>query len=445
MKSASLLSAVVVLLAACATPSPSCPTPEQSLCSGNCFDLQSDAMNCGACGAVCGAQQTCQAGKCSSIVCLQPDVYAACWVGGGLVGICSETGAQTPTAIVAPGLGDGGSGNAVVPNLQAGVFTGADTLWLLDYENNQLDVVDVAKWPPVPVIAISAASSDAGSDSSFSVNQMLSCDGMVMALRTATPLLEGYDPATFLRVGEVSLVSDAGYQFPAAVACDGDHTAYVTDSYNNTVTAVDLDTFKITAQTSLPASDQLPPLSDGGTISPSLTGVAFTVAASGEVLVSLQNLDPSYNAVAPSTTFTLDPALTTWSAPVDPGSQCLDAFQIVASSDQSTAYLACAGVFDSSNATTVQPYNSAGYLGVIGLGSVKTAAEAPIMTTLSNPTNLAVLKNGLLAISDYSPQSEVGFYNPADGGISYVTVNCPLLPDGGLNPQQGVTAVIAAP
>jgi hypothetical protein len=442
MKLTSLVLIVLALSAACAIPTPSCPVPGQSECSGTCVALQSDSMNCGSCGTVCSANQACLAGTCGPGSCVQPDVYAACWVGGGLVGICSDTGVQTSTATIV-GLGDGGSGSVVVPNLQAGLFTGADTLWLLDYQNNQLDVVDVAKWPPLPVIAISAASSDAGSDSSFSVNQIVSCDGMVLALRTATPLLEGYDLGTFTFVNEVSLASDAGYQSPAGVACDGDHTAYVTDSYNNTVTAVDLDTFTITAQTSLPAGDQLPPLSDGGVISPSLTGVAFAEAANAKVLVSLQNLDPSYEPIAAATTFEIDPALTTWSSPIDPGAQCLDAFQIVISPDQSTGYLACAGLFDSSNATTVQPYNTAGYVGVVSVTGA--TAQAPITTTVSNPSNLVVLKNGLLAIGDYSPQSEVAFYNPADGGISYVAVDCPLLPDGGLNPQQGITAVIAAP
>ncbi len=145
----------------------------------------------------------------------------------------------------------------------------------------------------------------------------------------------------------------------------------------------------------------------------------------------------NYFPAASSTTFEIDPALTTWSKPIDPGEQCLDAFQIVVSPDQLTAYLACTGILNSANATTVQPYNAAGYTGVIGTASA--SALPPIATTLSNPSSLAVLKNGLLAIGDYSPQSEVAFYNPADGGISYVTVNCPLLPDGGLSPQQAVT------
>ncbi len=439
MKFASLSCALLVLLAACATPSPSCPIVGQSECAGVCFDLQSDATNCGSCGTVCATQQTCQAGKCSSSVCVKPDVYAACWVGGGLVGICSETGAQTSTAIVALRPGDGGSGAPVVPELNGGVFSGAAILWLLDNENNQIDVVNTASWPPTDVIAIGAAAGD----STYSVDQLMSCDGMVLALRTATPLLEGYDPGTFAFVNEVSLATDAGYNYPAAMACDGDHTAYVTDSANNTITAVDLESFKVTAQTSLPLADQLPALADGGAISPSLTGIAFAETGSGpEVVVSLQNLS-SYVPVAPSTVFELDPALTTWSSPIDPGAQCIDAWQIVVSADQSAGYLACAGLFDSSNATTVQPYNSTGYVGVVGTGS-KTAM-APVTTTVSNPTNLAVLKNGLLAIGDYSPQAEVGFYNPTDGGVSYVNVNCPLLPDGGVNPQQGVTAVVAAP
>src|SRR5580700_2886715 len=158
MKSISLVLPLILLSAACTNPSPACPTPEQTLCSGNgtraqnedaglCVDLQSDAKNCGSCGTACGIQQTCQAGKCSSSVCLQPDVYATCWAGGGVVGICSQTGAQTSTAIVAPGSG----GQAVVPNLIGGVFSGASLLWLLDNANNQIDVTNVGTWPPVSV------------------------------------------------------------------------------------------------------------------------------------------------------------------------------------------------------------------------------------------------------------------------------------------------------
>jgi hypothetical protein len=270
---------------------------------------------------------------------------------------------------------------------------------------------------------------------------------MVLALRTGTPLLAAYDPATFKLLNEVSLATDAGYNYPAAVACDGKHTAYVTDSYINSVVAVDLSTFTITAQTALPASD-VTALPDGGPISASLTAVAVETSASGStVLVAAQNLDSDYFPVANGTVFELNAGLTTWSAGIAPkavadgGVGCLDPFQMAVSTDQSTAYLACAGILDTAGATTVQPYNPTGDVGVISGQS----AGSTVVTTLSNPTSVAVLKNGLVAIGDNSPQAEVAIYNPADGGLIYVSVDCPVLSDGGLYPLQGVTSLVAAP
>lgn len=41
-----------------------CPTGQA--CCGRCADLQTDADNCGACFAACGADETCVAGSCTS-------------------------------------------------------------------------------------------------------------------------------------------------------------------------------------------------------------------------------------------------------------------------------------------------------------------------------------------------------------------------------------------
>jgi len=438
MKNAAAVLAVCAL-AACGNPSPPCPAG-QTQCESTCTSLQTDAQNCGSCGNACGNGQSCVAAKCTTLTCDHPDMFAACWVGGGVTGVCSDTGIPTGTAVVALAPGDAGTVNGVVPQFSSAVFASSSRLWLLDEENNQIDIVDVSSWPPTAVFAIGAAPGD----SAYSVTQLSACDGMILALRTATPVLEAYQPTTpYTLLGQVSLASDAGYQFPAAMACDGQQTVYVTDSANNTLTSVDLGTFTVTAQTTLPASDQLPPLPDGGVIMPYLTGVAVASSLTGgKVLVSLENLGPSYAPVADSSVFEVDPGLTTWSSPIDPV-QCLNVFQIAISADHATAYLACAGIFDSAGATTVQPYNDAGALGVVTVAG--GIAKPTVMTSLSNPASVALLKNGLVALGDFSPQSEVGFYNPVDGGIATVAVNCPVLPDGGLYPNQGVTAVVAAP
>jgi len=145
MKSASLLPAVVVLLAACATPSPSCPTPGQSECSETCFDLQSDAMNCGACGAVCGASRL--PGRKMFLERLpRAGRLRRCWVAGSR-GICSET---APRLLPPSSRPRRVMGRSAVSRLPGRPVHGTNILWLLDTENNQLDVEDVAKWPPPP-------------------------------------------------------------------------------------------------------------------------------------------------------------------------------------------------------------------------------------------------------------------------------------------------------
>lgn len=58
-------------------------------CGQSCVVLAEDAQNCGACGNVCGAKQTCHAGVC------QYDVVVACLTAGQLVGVDDASLAQT--------------------------------------------------------------------------------------------------------------------------------------------------------------------------------------------------------------------------------------------------------------------------------------------------------------------------------------------------------------
>ena len=434
-------------LAGCNHPSPACP-PNQTQCGAACFNLQSDSNNCGACGAFCSTDQVCVAGACTYDTCSQPDVYATCLQGAGLVGVCSATGFQLPTATISAPSPDAGS-DLVIGELASSVFVGdAGSLWLLDYENSQIDIVNVSSWPPV---AANAQSIYAGVTGTFDPIQLITCDGMVLVLRQESALLEGFDAQTHALSGEVSLVfSDAGgFYSPGAAACDGDHKVYVTDSANNLVTAIDLSQidstghFAIAAQTTLPASDYPAALPDGGTISPYLTAIAVSTGVAPFVVVALENLGPDYNPAAPATVFRIDPALQTWSSPGNPGATCENTFSITTSPDQTTTYEACAGIFDTASATTVQPGNANGYVGVTTIAG--PTAQTPIKTTLSNPTSLAFLRNGLLAIGDDFSDARIAFYNPADGGVTYASVACPGLADGGINPLQTISSVVAAP
>ncbi|MEI8258916.1 MAG: hypothetical protein WCJ30_24875 [Deltaproteobacteria bacterium] len=57
----------------------SCPAGV-TLCGSTCVDLRVDRNNCGACGAVCGAGQTCSSGSCA---CGCSAGRTVCWTGCG--------------------------------------------------------------------------------------------------------------------------------------------------------------------------------------------------------------------------------------------------------------------------------------------------------------------------------------------------------------------------
>jgi hypothetical protein len=60
------LAALVALLAACASPQP-CPKPLVE-CGGQCVDIQSSHLDCGACGRTCAAGEVCLGAACTGSV-----------------------------------------------------------------------------------------------------------------------------------------------------------------------------------------------------------------------------------------------------------------------------------------------------------------------------------------------------------------------------------------
>jgi hypothetical protein len=180
----------------------------------------------------------------------------------------------------------------------------------------------------------------------------------------------------------------------------------------------------------------MPPLADGGTISPSVYGVAVAGTASdARVFFGLQNFGPDYSVVAESTILYSDPNLQSIVGSVAPGPQCFNMGSLIASPDGTLVYGVCGGAY-------LATPNPSSYLSVtdVASGTAKPLIELP----LSNPFGLATLRDGRLAIRD-NGQARVAFYNPFDGGVSSLDVDCPGYSDGGINPEQYISAVVAAP
>jgi hypothetical protein len=81
-----------VALAACGaskTEIKECALPGSTPCGGTCVNLQEDQLNCGACGTVCPAGKSCDAGVCSA-TCAAPLVKC----GSGATSFCANTQAD---------------------------------------------------------------------------------------------------------------------------------------------------------------------------------------------------------------------------------------------------------------------------------------------------------------------------------------------------------------
>jgi hypothetical protein len=91
-----------------------CETGKQS-CPSGCADLQTDTQNCGKCGNVCSAGQSCKSGQCVDQGCASPEVcgtfvFGAC--GGSSSCVCYTAASGTggcSTDFPCAGLSDCGS------------------------------------------------------------------------------------------------------------------------------------------------------------------------------------------------------------------------------------------------------------------------------------------------------------------------------------------------
>jgi hypothetical protein len=366
-------------------------------CSGSCVDQALDPRNCGGCSHVCGNTELCQQG-----VCVGPDLYAVCF-SGSLVGYHSRTGeGLTPFTVSVP-VADGGA--PVVPFALGLIFSDAKTLWLLDTINSLVDVLDVSQWPPA-VLGVTHVGQ--------SPNQLLVCNGLMLVVNSVDGTLQGIDLTTRQTVNEVSLGPGTN---PFLAACDGEHTAYVTDYSSGDVKAVDLNSWTVTATLAIPPQDFAPGAR------PYPQGVAYGHPAgqdAGRVFVSLGNAVIDGGIFAPqgdALVLEIDAALQAVQAVLDPGRNCTNGAYLAASADGTQLLESCGGVFGAETS------------GFVAWMSAPQGQTGLIPVPVANPSTVAVLKNGLAAVDGSGNQLAV--FNPFDGGLVQVFSPCPTLPDGG--------------
>ncbi|MHB1845412.1 MAG: MXAN_6577-like cysteine-rich protein [Deltaproteobacteria bacterium] len=380
---------------------------------GGCVDVTRNPQHCGACGTACPSYESCQAGGCGG----GPALFAACYHSGLLVPLQSDGGAPlAPWPVVAPSPLDGGLPVPANPNSL--VFTDPKTLWLLDTGNAQVDVLDLSTWPPTPKVSIGTGGPDYP-------NQLLLCAGKVVVVVSGNNTVETIDPMTYA-VGAIALGAlDAGNN-PFLAACDGAHTLYVTDSVGQAVRSVDLTAGTVTATLLVP---------DAGAGSPDPSGIAYASVGGGELLVTLENLAPSYCPTgAPADVLELPTSLQSIAGAIDPGPTCVNAGYLALSPDGSLAVEACGGDYG-----FCPGGNGSGTLALIDVatGTVRGLVTVP----LGAPSGMAFLASGQLAVAD-SASGSVALLLPDGGSVSALAA-CPAGPDGG--PGEFVGAVIAAP
>jgi hypothetical protein len=381
-------------------------------CSGSCVDLTKDPQNCGSCSHSCQAVELCEQGACQG-----PDLFAVCF-SGSLVGYHSQMGpALTPFTVSVP-ASDGGA--PIVPGGLGLLFTDSRTLWLLDTSNSRVDVLDITQWPPAVLGSVPTGQAP---------NQLVLCDGLVLVVNSVDGTVQGIDAATRQTVNEVFVGAGTN---PYLAACDAAHGAYVTDWVTGDVKAVNLTSWTVTATFPIPSQD----VATGAMPYPQGVAFATGVGDAGAVFVALGNaaIDGGiFGPLGDALVLELDPALQSVRTVLDPGTSCTNGSYLGVSRDGIEVFESCGGVYGE---------ETSGFIAPIATSSGAVGSLIPV--PLANPSTLAVLKNGLLAVDGSGNQVVV--FNPNDAGIVQLLAPCPTLPDGGtVSPFDFVGGLVATP
>jgi hypothetical protein len=355
--------------------------------------------------------------------CIHADFYAACYHSGAIIPIQLDGGMLPPSAISAPPP-DGG-----LPSVPAKpsslLFTDANTLWYLDNQNNQIDVLNVNVWPPTVRATIATG---------MGPWQLVACDGMIISINSTDNTIQGIDPNSYMIVGEANVGNGESPQFGA---CDGKHTFYVTNFGKGDVQALDLSAtpvFTNIGKYTVPLEDIVPGPS-GDTVIAAPQGITFFPSdAGGGVFFTVASLDTSagYVPTGRGSVTATDALILTKHANIPNDAACENPAFLVPSPNGTEILETCGGNYTvdagSNEIARIRPDN----LSSQGGWSVPIAA----------PTRMAVLKNGMVAVTD-SASARVAVFDPNNNG-SLLGVFEPC-PDGGPHSLEYVQDVAVEP
>jgi hypothetical protein len=360
--------------------------------------------------------------------CIHADFYAACYHSGAIVPVQLDGGTLPPEPITAP---TPDSGLRPLPAQPSSLlFTDADTLWYLDNANSQIDVLNVGVWPPTVRATIATG---------FGPWQLVACDGMIVSINSTDNTIQGIDPNTFAILGEANVGTG---ESPTLGACDGKHTFYVTNFGNGTtlaggdVQAVDLSStpvFTNIGKYTVPQEDIVPGPS-GDTVIAAPAGIAyFPSDAGGGVFFTVASLDTTANYVPAgrgSVTAT-DALLLTKRANIPNDAACENPAFLLPSPNGTEILESCGGNYTvdagSNEIARIRPDN--------------LSSQGGFSVPLANPTRMAALQNGLVAVAD-AASAKVAVFDPTNGNLIGVFEPCP---DAGPHGMEFVQDVAVAP
>jgi hypothetical protein len=327
-----------------------------------------------------------------------------------------DGGVLTPVPITAP-QPDGGR---IVPASPISLlFTTDTTLWLLDTINNQIDVLNVAVWPPEVTGSIATGAAP---------NQLVACDGMILSINSLDNTIQGIDPTSMQTLKEVNVGMGENPYFGV---CDGQHTLYVSDYSGGNVKSIDLTTFQVLNTFPIPAQAIVAD-PDGGAVSAAPQGVAFYPNdAGGTVFVTVASLDTNSNPTGPGSVVATDGLLLQQLAIIGNGASCLNPAFLASSQDGTQIFESCGGSY----AFDGGPSNE-----IARIRPADLSSAAPFSVPLYHPYLMAVLKNGMVAVSD-ATTPQVAVFNPADGTMEGVYSPCL---DAG-HKFNNISGIVAAP
>ncbi len=321
MKRTLLPMAALLALAACSGSKELTCAADQHVCSNACVSLQSDALNCGACGKTCGTGQGCSAGACvdcaANPAACTAAVAVACFATNDVRFIGQDLTQVGPSLTV----GNGPSALARV----GGTFYVADDL------SSDVTPFTLAPLAAGPAVNVPFAGS-IGDLSSLAEH-----GGLLWASNDQASTLVVIDPAAARVVAELPLAQTQGERVnPKGVAFSGSK-AYLAMYDAGAVGVLDVST--PTSPKVLKRIDVAKYATAPATASPSRV-----VAANGKIYVALANIqDASFAQVAGAygKLVVIDPSAdaVVGDAAIDLGPDCLDASALVLSG--TTLWVGC--------------------------------------------------------------------------------------------------------